>query len=268
MEKKDSLQIVSDLHLEFLQNPPIKKTGTFLALLGDICCVADPEDQAILLSFLKLVCKHYKFVFFVAGNHEFYYKENQVNNCDFQNTMQGCINTLTAIAKILPNFRFLNNNSVTITANGKKYMIIGSTLWTFIPKESGPKIQDLMNDYRKIYIADEKTRKFTPADATNLHINCYKYIASRIREAKKQGIKAIVLTHHKPYLKEEDKKDDRYVCYGSDCTKLFGDPVYLWAYGHTHVADNSVIKGTKVYSNPKGYPKQKTLYNPSKTINL
>lgn len=267
----ETFQIVSDLHLEFLDGkfPPLKKKGTFLVLLGDICCVAADNDYAMLLSFLQAHTAHYKAIIYVAGNHEFYYRQNKVNVCAEAQTMQGCIARLSSVAKLIKNFVFLNNRSVILQIGGKKHMIIGSTLWTNIPPASQPAVLDLMSDYGNIYVnAETKTRKLHPSDVTAMHLRCYKYIASRIAIAKKEHMNVIVFTHHKPYLEEEDVKDERYVCYGSDCTKLFGDNVVLWAYGHTHVADDRIIKGTRLYSNPKGYPRQKTNYDPAKVVTV
>ncbi len=264
-----TFQIVSDLHLEFLDGkfPPLKKKGTILVLLGDICCVAADDDYAMLLSFLQAHAAHYKYIIYVAGNHEFYYRQKKVNACTAAQTMQGCIARLKSISKLIKKFVFLSNQSVVLPINGKNYMIVGSTLWTNIPPASQPVVINLMSDYGNIYIATEtRIRKLHPSDVTAMHLRSYKYIAGRIAAAKKQRMRVIVFTHHKPYLEEEDFKDERHVCYGSDCTALFGDNVVLWAYGHTHIADDRIINGTRLYSNPKGYPRQKTNYDPAKVV--
>jgi len=40
----------------------------------------------------------------------------------------------------------------------------------------------------------------------------------------------------------------------TDLTSLFGSPVTAWCYGHTHWFHDLVLHGTRVVSNPHGYP--------------
>jgi 3',5'-cyclic AMP phosphodiesterase CpdA len=126
-----------------------------------------------------------------------------------------------------------------------------------------------MNDYQYIYIEDvERIRKISANDIANLHLKNYKYIKSQISKAKKLGQKVIILTHHKPYLSEDYDPTKLDVAYESDLTALMQPPVVLWGYGHTHMADNSFQGETLLFSNPKGYPKQKTKYNKALAIKV
>jgi predicted phosphodiesterase len=107
-------------------------------------------------------------------------------------------------------------------------------------------------------------RKLAPSDVSAMHDACKKYIKSSITLAKKKKQKVIVLTHHKPYC---DPESQNYG-YESDCSELFGDPVVLWAYGHTHIRDSKMINGTLLYSNPKGYFRQKTGFKPTQVMTV
>ena len=45
--------------------------------------------------------------------------------------------------------------------------------------------------------------------------------------------------------------------FASDVTELMaGDRAQLWIYGHTHRAADVDVNGTRVLSNPRGYPEQ------------
>jgi hypothetical protein len=196
---------------------------------------------------------------------------------------------------------YLNNNTLKITANNQDYTIIGSTLWSWIPESERKTITESMNDYQYIQFYDnEKIRKLNANDVATLHLKNYRYIKMQINKAKKLNHKIIVLTHHKPYLSANYNSSSLDVAYESDLSDLFISPVLLWGYGHTHVADNSLqgasnslqvasnslqgasnsLQGasnslqvtsnhkTILYSNPKGYPNQKTKFNKSAIITL
>ena len=45
--------------------------------------------------------------------------------------------------------------------------------------------------------------------------------------------------------------------FASDVTELMGTArVALWIFGHTHRAANLELRGTRIVSNPRGYPHQ------------
>lgn len=71
------LQIASDLHLDINSTKTnydeiIKPSAPYLALAGDI---AELKNSHILMPFLKNVCTKFKKVFYIMGNHEFYYSK-------------------------------------------------------------------------------------------------------------------------------------------------------------------------------------------------
>ena len=118
-----------------------------------------------------------------------------------------------------------------------------------------------MNCYSSVYIKDKtKIRRITPQETTKLFNRNVRFIAKELKKAKKLKAKAIVLTHHKPYI--SNSKNVYSAAYESDVSKLFIPPLVLWAYGHTHILDDTIISGIRFVSNPKGYPYQKTKFNP------
>lgn len=269
------IQIVSDIHAEFWGKKTkfnfIKPSAPILALLGDICCCGSEDDFEIFKRFVYELLPYYEHIIMVSGNHEYYY--NPVK----KSTPPTIAYTMDAIdAKIKAFFKetssklhYLNNASMKLTMGKSSYLIVGSTLWSWIPDDQRVNIQSNMNDYQYIYTADgKKIRNINSTDIAVKHLKNYKYIRGQILKAKKAGQKVIILTHHKPYLSPTYNATTLDVAYESDLTTLMKAPVILWAYGHTHVSDNSWIENTQLYSNPKGYPSQKTKYNKAQVVKV
>jgi predicted phosphodiesterase len=269
------IQIVSDIHAEFWSKKTkfgfIKPSAPILALLGDICCCGSDDDFEIFKRFIYEVLPQYDHILFVTGNHEYYF------NPPKKSILPSAINTIEGIDMKIKKFfketseklHFLNNGSMKLVSGKNTYLIVGSTLWTWIPEDQRANVQGSMNDYNYIYTLENKTvRKITSTDIANKHLKNYKYIKSQINKAKKLKYTVIILTHHKPYKSATFNEASLDVAYESDMTSLIAPPVILWGYGHTHVADATFINKTLLYSNPKGYPKQKTKYSNSKTIKV
>lgn len=270
------IQIVSDIHAEFWPQKKkfgfIKPSAPILALLGDICCCGSDDDFEIFKRFILECLPIYNHIIFVTGNHEYYF------NPEKRSTLATSINTMQGIDKKIQSFfketapeklHFLNNSSMVFTSKkGESYMVVGSTLWSWIPEEQRTNIQNSMNDYQHIYVEEgEKIRKVTSSDIAAIHLKNYKYIKTQILKAKKAKHKVIILTHHKPYLSDTYNPNGLDPAYESDLTSLMDYPV-LWGYGHTHIADSSVRGKTWLFSNPKGYPKQKTKFNKSVIVRI
>lgn len=272
-----NIQIVSDLHLEFWTAKTnfnfIKPSAPILALLGDICCCASESDFNVFKRFITEILPLYELILFVPGNHEYYSSNDKASE-----TINQVNDKISAWFKqTSPKLKFLNCASIKIVAD-QTYQIIGATLWTFIPKDKYAVIQQSMNDYNFIR-TDEPTeqtkqlskllnkqtttepRLISPEDTSNMFMKHCKYIKSQIDRSSKLGHKIILLTHHKPYTTSGNP------AYETDLTPLMTN-VSLWAYGHTHLADSTKIGNTLVYSNPKGYPYQKTKFNPSFVVQI
>ena len=270
-----NIQVVSDLHLEFWSKKEkfgfVKPTSPILALLGDICCLGSDDDFSTFKRFINEILPLYETIIMISGNHEYYFNpSNEPVKPTYNNTMQGIDEKLKTYFKITsPKLHYLNNSTIRINIGKTTYTIIGSTLWTWIPDDQRKKITSFMNDYKYIKYFDEKTiRQLTSNDVATMHLKNYKYIKTQITKAKNLNHKVIVFTHHKPYVSPTYNSAGLDVAYESDLSSMFEPPVLLWCYGHTHVSD-SIMKGkTWLYSNPKGYPKQKTLYNNSAVVQV
>ncbi len=255
------LQIVSDLHLEFYKDHKftniIKPSAQILCLLGDIHPIAAEEDFKIYVSFIIDAASYYKKVIIITGNHEYY--DDQTPS---KKSSVNVINTkLTNFFKNHPQIHFLNNTGLQLTVNRTKYTIIGTTLWSYIPKAQHKRIQESMNDYTHIYSTANKL--ITPTYITKLFKQNYEFIQQQIKTAKQTKSKLIVLTHHKPYISNVYNVESLDPAYESDCSELFQQPtpIVLWAYGHTHKKDLRIINKVKFYSNPRGYPHERTQFD-------
>jgi hypothetical protein len=269
------IQIVSDLHVEFWASKSkfnfVKPSAPILALLGDICCCGAEDDFTLFKRFINEVLPLYEHIIMVPGNHEYYFNPpKKINTPDASNTIEGIDEKIrTFFRETSPKLHYLNNNILKLPVGKNTYTIIGTTLWTWIPEDQRLAIQNQMNDYRFVYTYDgKKVQSLTSDYVANQHLKSFKYIKSQIIKAKKAGNRIIILTHHKPYKSESYDPGSLDVAYESDLSILFQQPISLWGYGHTHVADNSMQGKIWFYSNPKGYPKQKTNYKKAMIVKV
>jgi hypothetical protein len=89
-----------------------------------------------------------------------------------------------------------------------------------------------------------------------LHISSRRWLEQRLGEAHDGP--TVVITHHAPVIRERPPIAQLRAIAGafaSDLTELMGaGRVSLWIYGHTHRAADLEVSGTRVLSNPRGYP--------------
>lgn len=259
------IQVVSDIHIEFWGNSKrkfFKPSADVLAMLGDIGCVASDEGFREYAKFVQSLLPLYKMIIIITGNHEYYFnKSSSEPKPSGTSVMSACDKKIKKLCTTDKKLVFLQNNSLKMTIDKQNYLIVGSTLWTWIPENKRKAIQSRMNDYENIYTQSESgIEKITSDHIAKLHVKNRRYITGQITRAKKLNAKVIVLTHHKPY-KSEKTKSEWDSAYESDLSKLFKLPLVCWCYGHTHVKDDTTINGIRFVSNPKGYPNQRTLFS-------
>ena len=259
-----NLQIVSDLHLEFRQDRPIfnviEKAADILVLCGDIC-PCNPIDINIFKRFINEIKDKYKTILFIPGNHEYYnnpmqdrpYSIDEINIfiSDFCNETNG---------KLL----LMINRAIVVKNKNKSYLLVGSTLWSYIAPVVAPILTHMVNDYNKIYISSETALK--PQYTTQMFMHNLAFIREMHNYATKENIKMVLLTHHQPYI--FNPKGMRSYAYMTDLTDLFDEQVILVAHGHTHEHRANTIKSTKIYSNPLGYPNQDCGFNRNEKISI
>lgn len=247
------LQAVSDLHLEFRELSGVtnifQPCADVLILAGDICVMTNNIDLNKLKKLILWASNYYSLIVHVPGNHEFYCNREKMS-------MENVLEIGKRLSSIYPKYKFLNNESITY----KDFMISGTTLWTNIPKVIQQEMQKIMTDYSAINysIKKEITIKLNPTLVTKLHEKAVDFLKKSIEYASENNKKLIIVTHHKPYIGKVFQPDELIKFgYETDLTSIFNKSIKYWIYGHTHVYDNSVVNKISLYSNPKGYPRQK-----------
>jgi predicted phosphodiesterase len=236
------IQIISDLHLEFMNDLPDflnnNISAKYLFLAGDI---GYPNDKKGLFNkFIDWCCDNYKKVFYVIGNHESYTSDIIIVK-----------NTIKNISKIKSNFIFLDKG---IISNIEGYKVIGCTLWSNIDKYA----YNQMNDRKYIKL---NGKNITIDDFINMHNEDKKWIEDNTDH------NTIVMTHYIPSynLIHELYKKPEYKSINSAFASDLDELIYksrLWIYGHTHKSSDIMFDNvTRCICNSHGYYKDDAEYS-------
>jgi predicted phosphohydrolase len=234
----DSIQLVSDIHLELNKEKRIKivPTSDYLALLGDI---GDPYQERYR-KFLSKVSKKFKKVFVISGNHEFYHNEFYATHKQIRD-----------VCSPMPNVIYLEN----MTYQLPNFRVFGTTLWSDVSDFAGRALQDTtLIRYRDRYLTVEDIRRL------------HKKAVDRIHSALENSTKPLVLlTHHGMSHGMNGKYKDSPVMSGftTNLEHLFRKPLVAAMSGHTHVCTKMEIDGIPYASNCAGYDDEETGYDPS-----
>lgn len=252
MSKKVRLQIVSDLHIEYMGDGDINPLDyitpscEILVLAGDIGSLYKIEQLEI---FLKRICVHFKMVIYVAGNHEFY-----TCNGYLPMSFNKLVNVLMNLEKHIPNLYILNQSSIVI----EDVCISGITLWSE-PKIIIPRfIVRIAGLYTEYY---EKMFK-----------NDVRYVENMINYCHEKQLKLVVVSHYSPTYSvlSNHKMKDRFVSlYCSNLDHLLcRNKVNTWVCGHIHLNfDRKTAGGTHLVGNQLGKPRDNiTDFDKSKVI--
>lgn len=229
---------LSDLHLECFDTWNDKYTGWEGD--GDILCLAGDigkPNKKPYNDFIRHCSLMFKYVFVIAGNHEYYMSKT----FDEVNTM------INSICSQYSNVYFLNNNIHHI----KEYniLILGTTLWTKT-KELHPLYCKFYNDFN--YIPEMTTQECMNA----LHEQSVLFLEKKLNSHVFS--KVIVLSHHMPsfeLISAKYKGNPINYLYASDLTYMFEKyKIDHWICGHSHVSNNITIQKTQIHMNPIGYP--------------
>ena len=247
----------SDLHLEFGEINPeqLIADADYLFLAGDIAEARSfgksmlPESgdyqewQSKLTHLFDAVSKHYKCVFMVLGNHEYYH--SRIGKAE---------NIISTFCRQYPNVFMLQDKCADL--EGKK--LYGATMWTDMGIGSKDplieyKLKMRMNDFRLITY-QSSTRgfaKFSPHNAAAIHNMC-------LRKLKKEQ-PDIILQHHAPAqgsVPEIYKGSDLNPAYvSSQLEDMLIDEISpkLIVHGHIHGKADYFWSNTRVVSNSRGY---------------
>lgn len=238
--------VLSDVHggTGFLHGG--EYSDTVLIIAGDF----DETKRSRYRTDIEKLCKQFKNVVLVPGNHE-YYGSNIHKTHSVLQTMDDEIE----------NFIFLQDRSIWID----DVFIVGSTLWTDFNKDPLVKFDARlkMNDYKHIRNGPPEEgwkRKLTVEDVELMHYKSKKYIESAVdteRTKVHNDIKVVVVTHHAPSYQSvasRYKNDTLNACYCNHMDKFVEDlQANVWIHGHVHNSFDYTIGETRVICNPRGY---------------
>ena len=185
---------------------------------------------------------------YVAGNHEFY-----------GHAWPTLIDEMR-VAASGSSLRVLENEETVI--DGVRFL--GCTLWSDFDFD-GPErraeamrlCERVVNDYGHIRL-DGGSRALSPADTRAAHLVSRQWLDTRL-DASFDG-PTVVVTHHAPLIRTRPSSElwRAIACaFVSDLSELMGgERVALWIFGHTHRFADLDVRGTRVISNPRGYPHQ------------
>jgi len=243
-------KLISDLHLEFYDR---KRYGiadqpmyfpeelpyddeTILLLAGDIHLGTNAQP------WIDVVCKRFKAVVYILGNHEFYRNE-------FFKVKKAWKEWVGP-----ENFYFLDNH----TCYFGDVRIIGGTMWTKVTDPVARwRGQHGMSDYSVIKINEPKGiwRKLNVGDTDRANAETTFYIQEMLLKPWKG--KTIVMTHHLPHplcVAEYFKGHGLNEFYLHDCDELIAtNDIDVWCHGHTHNNVDVTVHDTRIVCNPRGY---------------
>jgi predicted phosphodiesterase len=233
------LHVLSDLHLERgAQDVPVPDADVAV-LAGDIGTGTRGVQWARRWAGARPVV-------YVAGNHEFYGQAHPGLIADLRRAAAGSsVHVLEDDEVIVDGVRFL-----------------GCTLWSDFDFDgiehrtlSMRVCERAVSDYRVIR-RDGEERPVTAAETRAHHVASRAWLAERL--AREHDGPTVVVTHHAPYITwRPPERVFRLIAgaFVSDLSELMGgDRVALWIYGHTHRWADLDVGGTRVVSNPRGYP--------------
>jgi predicted phosphodiesterase len=235
------IQVLSDLHLERGAAPPLVADADVVVLAGDIGRGVSGLQAAIGWWPKRPIV-------YVTGNHE-----------PYGHGLPALTGELRAEAAGNAHAFLLERDEIVI--GGVRFL--GCTLWSDFEvagsherRRAMAVCAELLNDYEHIVWTPE-ARRLRPRDTLRLHRTSRRWLEHRL-DARFEG-PTVVVTHHGPLPPREPIADPlRRALAGafvSDLTSLMGgDRVALWIHGHTHRRVDVAMRGTRVVSNPRGYP--------------
>jgi predicted phosphodiesterase len=250
------IQFVSDIHLEI---EPIKKlseflkpTAPYLALCGDICAWYKKER---LQTFLQYCSKHWKRVFYIAGNHEYYnLPRKHLKDVGGPRSMVQVEEWLRSECAKFPNVSFLQKEFVGLPE--ENCVVVGCTLWSEVSGFATKEAQQLMNDYRLIWAGGANPVGVADLNAIHAdHLAWLQGILQQIR-AGAPGARIVVLTHHLPTHRMISPKfmgNPLNSCFASSALERLAVKPSAWIFGHSHIRDWKMLDGVLCAINTHGY---------------
>lgn len=243
------IHLLSDLHNEFEVYEPATVDADVVVLAGDI----DIGVKGVNWAREAFDCP----VLYVPGNHEFY--RGHLTHTLKKMRLAGC-----------DRVQVLDRNAVVI--NGVRFL--GAIMWTDFESTGNMPLASYqastsMNDFK--LIRTQNYRKIRPSDMITESMDTKRWLQNQLM-LEHDG-PTVVVTHHAPTLKSviDDSRCASHMdaAYANRWDDLMGEHnMALWMHGHTHLPVDYDVAGTRVVSNPRGYPGEDTGFDQHLIIRL
>ncbi len=187
-------------------------------------------------------------VLYVHGNHEAYGKN-----------LEDVQERIAEACQATKNVHFLNCGEFRLGA----VRFLGATLWTDYRLFGEDKriraiyeAEQVMNDYRRIRLANSGYRKLRAMDTIKIHVNHRQWLQEKLQE--QFSGKTVVISHMAPSMQSVSHRyqDDLVsAAYASNLEEIARN-ASLWIHGHMHESFDYQIGQCRVVCNPCGYMKR------------
>jgi predicted phosphohydrolase len=199
---------------------------------------------------------HYKSVFVVPGNQEFYFSD-----------IETVLDKITDYCNSATNVYFLNNTMYDLG----NVVILGGTLWADVNLNVS-NTSHLSTKYQ--YIKKDRNNELSLQDTVNMHQQSVTWLKSALNFIEQTEKKVIVCTHFPPLIKgvSDPKMESatKNIGYATDLSEIMKQHqcVKAWVFGHTNWSVNYVMNNVKILSNQIGYKTEKLYYSPLFTVTI
>jgi hypothetical protein len=246
------LHIVSDLHTDITGNewtpPPV--ACDVHVVVGDAMA-----PGTLALRKLREWWKYDRIVY-ALGNHDFY-SHHDPRRPELKTTYEFQRANAPLVAAEL-GIDLIDDSACVIEIDHERPVrFLGGTLWTdfrtrppYMSFSDAVRAAGRMNDYRAIKVGRGRSHDlFKPKDSIEAHKVTRRFIEAAL--AQRFDGDTVVCTHHSPYPTTPSRDLD--FCYFSDLGQLM-ESEKIWIHGHVHSNQDYVVGGTRIISNPRGYP--------------
>jgi hypothetical protein len=239
MTNRCRIQYVSDIHLDHMEKCAFPQilipSARILVLAGDI---GNPQHR-LYSAFLDWCHDKWDHVFVVAGNHELYnFKpKSRWPAMDRVFTHEQQMKACADICSSWKNIHFLNNSSYYLIDYNVE--VLGTTLWSHIPRDKYVDALHGMNDYN--YIAKGHPiidiQSISPDDVNLWHKSAVQWLDAQIFRCEEERRHCLVVSHHLPSYTLCNPKyagDPINCCFATQLDDRIRSPVRAWICGHSH----------------------------------